>query len=191
MDTLTPGRVTGVRRRFGRGGVSFLSEVCRVCCCFWFVRRGVVRSCVVAGAAGAGRRVAWRRSSSGMLVLAGLPAASVGVRRPAVRVRGWPGRVAGVVGAVRRVAPACGPPFFGAFLIAAARPLRRVPACGQQKLDRCGGTNREEYLSAKGDWQSAAMPTIKALTKPHTDAIGFGGSSHDTPRRKPAPVPIG
>ena len=65
MDTLTPGWA-----RLASGGglvgavVSFLSEVCRVCCFFWFVRRGVVRvvrcrwcrGCGVVGWRGVGRR---------------------------------------------------------------------------------------------------------------------------------------
>ena len=87
----------------------------------------------------------------------------------------------------RQIIPTNDPPACGQQKLT----LPRDPACGQQQLDRCGGTNREEYLSAKGVWQSAAMPTIKALTKPQRHATGFGGSSHYTPRRKPAPATIG
>ena len=44
----------------------------------------------------------------------------------------------------------------------------------QEKLDRCGGTNREEYLSAKGDWQSAAMLYAAANRNDHLQTIpGF------------------
>jgi hypothetical protein len=78
------------------------------------------------------------------------------------------------VGAVRRVSPGVrSPPFSADSTTQQLDPLRRDPACGQQEFDRCGGTNREEYLSAKGDWQSAAMPTIKALTKPQGYANGY------------------
>ena len=142
---------------------------------------------LVAARAGSSGRVA--SVVVGVLVPAGLLASAVGA--PAV-VRSWcvawrvlVGR-AGLallarcgprVGFLRRAAPLFRqiPHSDSIIPIPEAqrrRPLRRDPACGQQKLDRCGGTNREEYLSAKGDWQSAAMPTIKALTKPQGYANG-------------------
>ena len=147
--------------------------------CFWFVRRGVVRSGVVVGASGAGSsgrvasvvpvscsflRVACVRGGCSGRVLVVVPGVvrSGGSGRGGGSVR-WRVRVmtsassswGPCVGLLRRAVPL----FFGASLT--ADPRGTLPAGGKSSI-RCGGTNREEYLSAKGDWQSAAMPTIKA-----------------------------
>ena len=112
-----------------------------------------------------GRRVAWRRSSPVASFLRVCLRPRLVFRPSLVVVRGWlvlVGRAglavrAGVVfgwglallavcgrGCFRRAAP-----FFRR--ITTDRCGGTLPACGQQQLDRCGGTNREEYLSAKGD----------------------------------------
>ena len=87
-----------------------------------------------------GRRVAWRRSSPvhSFLRVAVRPQR---VFRPGFASSGALASGSSVVGAVRRVAPACGPLFSAHYIH--NRTATAGPACGQQKLDRCGGTNRE------------------------------------------------
>ena len=138
-----------------------------------------------------GRRVAWRRSSPGCSFLR----VAVRVSQRGVRVRGvslcrpwrWVvGSGSSVVGAVRRVAPACGPPFFGAFLTAAARPCLRAAEARPLRRDQPRGVFKRQRRLAKRGYAND-----QGLNQTSGYATGIGGSSHDTPRRKPAPVPIG
>ena len=160
------GRLARRGARLASGGflvgavVSFLLEVCRVRFCF--VRRGVVRACVVVVAARAGSSGRVASVVVGVLVPAGLLAASVGapavVRSRCVAWRVLVGR-AGLallarcgprVGFLRRAAP-----FFSADSTlgqhnTSDRCGETLPAgagcAGSRSSIRCGGTNREEYL---------------------------------------------
>ena len=142
---------------------SFVSEVFCVCSVFWCVRLRFVGAYVVAGPTGEGSAGGVAAVVAGLFVPPGLLAASVGLAPAAVGRRslllarrawlcvGGSRRVSLWLGAARRGSLRRASPFFRLIISTNRRhrrankaettihetrnPLRRDPACGQQKLD--------------------------------------------------------
>ena len=162
------GRLARRGARLASGGflvgavVSFLLEVCRVRFCF--VRRGVVRACVVVGAARAGSSGRVASVVVGVLVPAGLLAASVGA--PAVVGPGaWRGSF-WWVGPGWRFGPlsarlgfsGASAPFSADSTCSAAYPLfRRSEAAATRPL------RRARWLRGSRSSTAAAGPTARSI----------------------------